>query len=137
MDALHLGIFAQGKFDDYYLILTTMHYLLRLAGIAAKAAPTAVAKEAAGGDAEGEGPVLIELNGRKRTATVGTFKGTVMVNIREYYEVGHLSQLLPLQWQPVPLLSTVHLVDGLPRYRPERACTSPPLALTQDIMRLK
>ena len=31
--------------------------------------------------------MVIELNGSKRTATVSVFKGKVLVNIREYYEV--------------------------------------------------
>lgn len=74
------------------------------AGKASKAAPKAAATDAAGGDTEGSGgPTVIELNGQKRTATVGSFKGTVMVNIREYYEVRVAAQPGPQEsavgWQ--------------------------------------
>jgi len=37
--------------------------------------------------------VVIALNGSKRTATVSVFKGKVLINIREYYEVRYLARL--------------------------------------------
>ncbi len=37
--------------------------------------------------------MVIELNGSKRTVTVSVFKGKVLINIREYYEVRYLVRL--------------------------------------------
>ena len=37
--------------------------------------------------------MVIELNGTKRTATVSVFKGKVLINIREYYEVRLLARI--------------------------------------------
>jgi hypothetical protein len=38
------------------------------------------------GDA-GDPDVVVELDGPKRTATVRVFKGKILIDVREYYEV--------------------------------------------------
>jgi hypothetical protein len=51
---------------------------------AAAKQPTAGSGKAAGGDEEGQVPII--LSGTRR-ADISTFKGRTFVNIREYYEV--------------------------------------------------
>lgn len=75
---------------------------------AAKAPPSKAARkksEAADSDTDDDSDdVVIELNGLKRTATVAPYKGTLLVSIREYYEVCTPSNILHI-FECLPLTS--------------------------------